>query len=134
MGQVLPGIGAAAGLLASGDYGSPNWANISAAAASADNSGSAHTAGATKSIKALDSGASGTGTLTITPVVDGVDQGSLTVGGGVGSTFTHSAGLSCYFRADLTGSPGDGRSGTITVTNETDGGAVLDTFTVSLNI
>lgn len=116
----------------SGTYGSPNWPNIGTGSENGgDNSGSAHTAGVTRTLTMTASmvNLTGANTLTVTPNVNGSDGTPLNItANGVNQSFSHPVRQACYFKAQAGGAAS---SVTCRITVTWDGGS--DTFDVALS-
>lgn len=83
----------------------------------------------TVSLRATISGVSGAASATLRQYRNGVQTDSVAVTAGADTEVTYVAGNTLSFGVVTTGAPGNSKSFTVTITNQTDGGATLDAFT-----
>ena len=83
----------------------------------------------TISVRATISGVSGAASATLRQYRNGAQVDSVAVANGADTEVTYVAGNTLSFGVVTTGSSGASKSFTVTLTNQSDGGATLDTFT-----
>lgn len=112
-----------------------NWGNISGDTPASNADQTITGVNQTLNLRATCGTASGSATGTLRAYVNGANTASVTISTGAQVNFTATVNDLVHFACTASGSPGDTRSaGTVTVTNQSDGGATLDTFTATVSV
>ena len=114
--------------------GAVNWGNISGVDEASNSGQTISDITSFITLRATFSGVSGDATGTIVPNVAGVEGTGATVSEGGSFSFVVSNGQSVYFTARAAGTALQARNCTVTITNSSDGGATLDTFTSAVTV